>query len=88
MFPISGLWLCTKEVIDQETPVLKHLSSGMESLQELQKFSEKAISTYERSQNLMPNVMQDKESLEKLENLKRVTKECDDFLKPKNDMEG
>ena len=60
----------------------------MESLQELQKFSEKAISTYERSQNLMPNVMQDKESLEKLENLKRVTKECDDFLKPKNDTEG
>ena len=60
----------------------------MENLQELQKFSEKAISTFERSQNLMPNAMQDKESLDKLENLKQVTKECDDFLKPKNDIEG
>ena len=60
----------------------------MENLQELQKFSEKAISMFERSQNLMPNAMQDKESLDKLENLKQVTKECDDFLKPKNDIEG
>ena len=60
----------------------------MENLHELQKFSEKAISTFGRIQNLIPNAMQDKESLENLEYLKQATQNCDDFLKTKNDMEG
>ena len=67
---------------------LKHFSSGMENLHELQKFSEKAISTFGRIQNLIPNAMQDKESLENLEYLKQATQNCDDFLKFTNDLEG